>query len=68
MGKNGQTKQEALKGSLIAIKQDLAGSKFNDLKNNYGLVFDTDPKVVFAAITYINGAPGENLKTAPDYN
>lgn len=66
MGKDGQTKQEAFKGPLIAINEDLAGSKFNALSNNYRVVFDTDPKVVFAAITYINGAPGENLKTAPE--
>lgn len=61
-----KAKQDDLKGTLIAIKQDLAGSKFNDLKNNYGLVFDTDPKVVFAAITYINGASDGNLETAPE--
>jgi hypothetical protein len=58
-----KAKQEALKGTLKDIKQDLAGIKFNDLNNNYGLISDMDFKTVCTAITYINGAPDRNLET-----
>ena len=61
-----KAKQEALNGTLKAIKQDLAGIKFNDLNNNYGLISDMDFKMVCTAITYINGASDGNLETAPE--